>query len=147
MVRWIDNRRMAGYFTIEASLIVPYVFALIMLSILLSFFLYNHCILFQSCYIAALRGQQLKEVSDEGVERYVNEELAKLLDEQLYQYQFDGRAEVSLTTIYVKAESFIDNTLKEFGLYSDERFESKRSVKVVRINPSETIRRKYSFFR
>ena len=147
MKTFFADRRISGYFTIEASLIVPYVFILLMLSILLSFFLYNHCILYQSCYLAALRGQQLKEVSDSGMESYINVELSKLLNEQIYQYQVNGCAEVTPFTVSVTARTSFENSLKNFGLYDEELFESEKIVKVVRINPSETIRTKYNLYR
>ena len=141
------RRELSAYFTVEASMIVPLVFVLIMQCIFLVFFLYNHCVIYQSCYIAALRGQLVKEVSNSGIEKYVDEELAKLLDEQIYRYQINGKASVSAMTISVEAHSGFENILRDFNLYNINTFEIKRGAKVTRINPTEFVRKSHNLLR
>ncbi|MBQ6996011.1 MAG: pilus assembly protein [Lachnospiraceae bacterium] len=46
----------AGYFTVEAALLLPFVMMSIVFMIFLSFFCYDRCILEQCAYAAALRG-------------------------------------------------------------------------------------------
>lgn len=135
-----------AFFVVEASIISPFVFVIILLCILLMFFLYNHCILFQSCYLAALRGQQIKEVSDAGIEKYVTEELRKLLEEQIYEYQADGRTTVSVASITVNADENIGNKLKNYELYKEASFTDSREVQLIRYNPSEFIRKNNLIF-
>lgn len=50
------NKKVSGYFTIEASLIFPTVLFLIAFLIYLTFFLYNRCLISQDAYILAYRG-------------------------------------------------------------------------------------------
>ena len=83
------EKNMTGYLSLEASFVVPLVFMLFILSIYFTFFLYNHLVVNQSCYIAALRGSRLKNSADKVVEAYTGDELCKLLDEQIYQYSAD----------------------------------------------------------
>ena len=64
MNRIITNREkqhaLNAYMTLEASFIIPFVFICFILIILYTFYLYNHMVVYQSCYLSALRGSQLK---------------------------------------------------------------------------------------
>lgn len=130
-----------GFFSIEASMVFPLIYLLTLFAIIMLFFLYNHMIVYQSCYIAALRGQQVKEVSDGGIEKYVKEQLNELLENQIYEYQINGKVSVNMLTISVSANSSIINRLSIFELYEDDTLESDRSVIIGRYNPSEFIRK------
>ncbi len=50
------KKRLNGYMTVEASLIMPMVLYICILIICLGFFLYDRCILEQDCYRIALHG-------------------------------------------------------------------------------------------
>lgn len=132
-------KRRCGYMTVEASFIIPLVYLCFMFIIYFTFFLYNHCLVYQSCYLSALRGQQSVWLRAGEVDRLVREQAQKLLDEQVYQYQKSADVTVSLAGISVAAESGIENRLKSFELY-EENMSTKREVYVVRINPAEFIR-------
>ena len=49
-------KRLKGYFTVEASMIVPLVIVLIAFILYLTFYLYDRCIVTQDAYILAFRG-------------------------------------------------------------------------------------------
>lgn len=49
-------RKTAGYFTVEAALLLPFVIMVIVFMTFLSFYCYDRCILEQCAYAAALRG-------------------------------------------------------------------------------------------
>lgn len=134
------NRKADAYFTLEASYIIPIAIIVFMIIIYFTFYLYNHCVVSQSVYLAALRGQQLKNVSNSAVQGYINEQLDELLGEQVFQYQKQYSSSVSLLNITVKAESGIDNKLTGFGYYKEHRLQSKGEKTLVRFNPAEVIR-------
>ncbi|MBQ6787267.1 MAG: pilus assembly protein [Lachnospiraceae bacterium] len=50
------TKKMSGYFTVEAALLLPFVIMIIVFMIFLSFYCYDRCILEQCAYAAALRG-------------------------------------------------------------------------------------------
>lgn len=50
------TRKVSGYFTVEAALLLPVTIMIIVFMIFLSFYCYDRCILEQCAYAAALRG-------------------------------------------------------------------------------------------
>lgn len=50
------TKKMSGYFTVEAALLLPFAMMIIVFMIFLSFYCYDRCILEQCAYAAALRG-------------------------------------------------------------------------------------------
>ncbi len=129
-----------GYMTTEASVIIPLAFICFIIIILYTFFLYNHLTVYQSCYLSALRGSQLKNATNSAVKTYVDREAEKLLDEQVYKYQIDYSSDISMISIKVNARSFIDNMLAGYGLYTTEKLSSNRDVSINRIDPVDYIR-------
>lgn len=59
------RRKEAGYFTVEAALILPIAMMCIVFMTFLSFYCYNRCILEQCAYAAALRGSSNRFVSNQ----------------------------------------------------------------------------------
>jgi len=129
-----------GYMTTEASVIIPLAFVCFIIIILYTFYLYNHLTVYQSCYLSALRGSQLKNATNGAVKAYVDRELEKLLDEQVYEYQIDYASDVSMISIKVKAGSYVDNLMARFGLYTEKKLTSSREVAINRIDPVDYIR-------
>ena len=129
-----------GYMTTEASVIIPLAFVCFIIIILYTFYLYNHLTVYQSCYLSALRGSQLKNATNGAVKAYVDRELEKLLDEQVYEYQIDYASDVSMISIKVKAGSYVDNLMAKFGLYTEKKLTSNREVEINRIDPVDYIR-------
>lgn len=136
----MKNKCINGYMTIEAGIYVPIVFIVIITILYYSFYLYNHCVVYQSCYIAGLRGSNCNELTNSEIEDYVNQEVAKLLDEQIFQYQIKYKSNVSISSIQISAESAIKYILKRIGIVNEESLKSDRSVKVMRTNPVMFIR-------
>lgn len=136
----IRNLSFDGYMTIEASFIIPLAFICFIVTILFTFFLYNHLITYQSCYIAALRGSQMKNVTDSAIEQYVKENLEKLLNEQVYQRGFEQNVNVGALSIFVNADTNISNPLYRFELYKEKELKGSREVSVNRIDPVGYIR-------
>lgn len=141
-MKMITNRKSSysGYMTVEASFIIPLVFICFIISILFTFFLYNHLIVYQSCYIAALRGSQMKNVTDSAIEQYVKENLENLLNEQVYQHGLKQDVSVGTLSIATNASTNISNPLYRFNLYKEKEMEGIREVTVNRTDPVGYIR-------
>ena len=54
-------RELDAYMTVEASFVIPMALCLIVLTIYLSFYMYNKCVLTQDCARAAIRNAAMKE--------------------------------------------------------------------------------------
>ncbi len=136
----IIKTELDGYMTMEASFIIPPVFICFIVIILYTFFLYDHMIVYHSCYLAALRGSQIKNATNDAVKTYVDTQAEKLLEGQVYQYQTDHESGVSLISINVKASSHITNLVSGFNLYKENELKSEREVSINRIDPVDYIR-------
>ncbi len=134
-----------GYMTLEASFIVPLAFICFIIILLYTFYLYNHLVVYQSCYISALRGSQIKNATTDAVKNYVDEQATLLLGEQVYQYQIDHTSDVSALSIKVNAVSFITNLMSIFDLYKERELVSDRGVSINRIDPVDYIRNTQRF--
>ena len=149
MNRIITNREkqhaLNAYMTLEASFIIPFVFICFILIILYTFYLYNHMVVYQSCYLSALRGSQLKNATNDAVKEHIDEEIRRLLNNQVYQYQIDFDSDVSLLSISVNAKSYITNRMSDFNIYEVNEFTSNRSIKINRTDPVDYIRNSERF--
>ncbi len=139
-IKGIKKYKLEGYMTVEASFIIPLVFICFIIIILYTFFLYNHLVVYQSCYLSALRGSQLKNATNDAVKTCVDTQAAKLLEGQIYQYQIDHDSDVSMMSISVTARSYITNLISGYGLYKDKELSSERKVSINRIDPVDYIR-------
>lgn len=52
----VNDGKQKGYMTLEASLIMPFVFYICLFIIYIGFLLYDRCLIMQDCYRIALRG-------------------------------------------------------------------------------------------
>lgn len=139
--KYFINKKFDGYMTIEASLIVPKIFLIFCGIIYLTFFLYNHCIAYQSCYLACLRAQQIRYGSTKDIETYTYNQLGKLLEGQVYQYQKELSVDVSVMSVKASAMSEIINKLEKLGVFNMGKFAYKQEVSVMNFNPSSVIRK------
>lgn len=55
------NKNWNGYFTVEASLVMPLVIMIYLLIILCGFYLYNRCVISQDNYLLAFRGSRFTD--------------------------------------------------------------------------------------
>ncbi|MCR5734699.1 MAG: hypothetical protein K6G22_08850 [Lachnospiraceae bacterium] len=137
---WIKTLKTEGYMTVEASVIVPLTFICFLAIIYYTFFLYNHLVVYQSCYIAALRGSRIKNTTSEAIADYVNNELSILLDEQIYQYKLSYKADVNLMSIKVTADTSLMQDKAVGALFHDRELKGEREVEIIRTDPVDYIR-------
>lgn len=73
------TRAADGYFTVEASLVIPVVLCVILMLMYLSFYLYDRCILAQDCYVLSYRQSIEKGDADRAGEGAAREQFGQKL--------------------------------------------------------------------
>ena len=129
-----------GYFTIEASLIIPLVIFLISGIFYLTFFLYDRCIASQDAYLLAFRGSLCCDKNAGEIEQYVH----RLAKEQL--------GERYIASIGLQNSVYADNSAVEVTiegcvnavytkqLLTKSRWDFQEHAKAERICPVKLIR-------
>ena len=56
-----------GYMTLEAALLFPVIFTIIIMLLYMGFFMYDRCLLESSAYIAALRGSRMQLMNNDEI--------------------------------------------------------------------------------
>ncbi len=136
----MKKRGIPAYMTVEASFIVPFTVICFIIIIFFTFFLYDHMLVYQSCYLSALRGSQLKNTTDDAVEAYVKKELEKLEDNLIYQYGINNDVRAGALGISVESRLSIENRMYRFNLYKEEEIAGQREVSINRTDPVSYIR-------
>ena len=81
------ENRISAFLTVEASLLMPMMIMLLVITIYWTFYMYNNCVVYQDCYISSLRGSQMMDMEVSEVKSSVLEYAKDLLNNQLFQYQ------------------------------------------------------------
>lgn len=103
------SKKMAGYFTVEAALLLPFVFMIIVLMIFLSFYCYDRCVLEQCAYAAALRGSSNRFVNTQEAYEEAAEAAEELVEGRLFAVkECKTSVRVSALTITVSYECEIN---------------------------------------
>ena len=130
-----------AYFTIEASMLMPFIFGGIIFVIYLGIYLYNVCTLKQVSYIAALRGSLLKTASDEEIKSYTEQQLNQLLDHRiLAKEKSETKISVTNSKVKVKVTTKITMPFAEFISKSIDFWKIENEAEASRINPVDIIR-------
>ena len=135
------EKELPAYMTLEAALIMPFAIAINILVIYFSFFLYNQCTISQGCYLAALRGSQLKHSSDLQIQEKIEQELEKLLDEQIFTNKYDYQIDINIVKIKISAKSKIDILFQKLHLYKKDVLVAESNSEVNRIDAVSFIRK------
>ncbi len=101
------NKNLNGYFTVEASLVMPLVLFLYVLIILSGIFLYDRCVMSQDVYLIAFRGSRfsnsapehgeviyMKESNEEFCREYIKEKI--YYKQKFYPLFEDGACAVTI---------------------------------------------------
>lgn len=139
MERYRQNRRkifrkeVNGYFTVEASMIVPIIILLIAALFYLTFFLYNRCVLSQDAYILAFYGSTWCGMETDEVKGRVEERL-KRQSEGKYVGLYRLKRDVTVSSEDVTVSVQGDMRVPQHWKFTLEK-------KAQRICPVEKIRR------
>lgn len=135
------KKEKSAYMTVEASLLIPVILGGIIFILYVGFYLYNFAVMKQTAYIAALRGSQIKQVSSDRIESYVEEQVDELLRQRiLAKEDIKKEIKVSKGSIKVKLYTNIKIFLEEFLPFGKKSWEIKGEAKVDRVDPIEIIR-------
>ncbi len=129
----------AGYMTVEASFLVPFVIFLMVFLIYLSFYLYDRCVLFQDSYALCFRGSVQKV---EEPQNYINANQAKQFGTKYFGVgQVNVRANQSGREVSVYADCEVKVPFTHFmTMAGREEWSIKTQAKAQRINPTKIIR-------
>lgn len=135
------KKEKAAYMTVEASLVIPIILGGIVFVMYVGFYLYNVATIKQTAYIAALRGNQMKNVSSYEIEKYVE----KQVDEMLFQQILSGKIikkEVKVSQGSINVKIYTEFKIPFAGLADVEDIlrEISWESEVKRTNPMEVIR-------
>lgn len=130
-----------AYFTVEASMLMPLILGGIIFVIYLGIYLYNVSTLKQASYIAALRGSQLNGVSGEQIKHYTEQQLNKLLEDQVLAKE-RLKMQVLVTSSKVKVNISTKITMPFAGFISKTIgfWEIENEAEADRLNPVDIIR-------
>ena len=135
------NGTKKAYMTIEASLIFPVLLCGIIFIIYIGFYLYNAGTIKQAAYIAALRGSQVKHESLDTVERYVEQELEKMLmNRMLVKENMENKVKVSLNKVNVEIEFAMKVPFLQWFFPEIKLWKIEEKAEAARINPVDIIR-------
>lgn len=141
----ISNNKaaLAAYMTVEASLLLPCIIMILVLTIYWTFYMYNKCVIYQDCYISALRGSQQINKEDSEVYQITQDNIKTLLTNQLFQYQIEPEIFISDERVKVKTITSIEILNTNIIDLKGNNLNSEREAYSIRVNPSELIRDKY----
>lgn len=126
-------KKQAGYFTVEAALILPFAMMTIVFMIFLSFYCYDRCILEQCAYAAALRGSSSRFADSNEAYEEAAKAAESLVSEKLFAVK-ELKATVRVSGIMVtvtyecKVNMPIGNLLGEVSGEKDIILEVSKSV-------------------
>ncbi len=133
---WIN-----AYLSLEASLIVPLIFMLIICFIYLMFFLYDSCLIKQVAYTAALRGSQEKRLSEKEIEQKVNQNIEELIGNRLIMSSEISRViNVSVFQVEVEIQSVVKMPFPNTFIFNMSEWKINEKAVAKRVDPVSYIR-------
>lgn len=137
------KKKIRAFLTVEASLIMP---ILIILSLVISiycFYLYNCSVIYQACYISALRGTQMINASTGEIKSNVEKHLDQLLENQIYEYIDNSKVNVGIFQIETEAGTQINNIFSKFDVFEEIEMSGSCEADAKISYPVKLIRMKY----
>lgn len=98
----MGKKKLNGYFTVEAALIMPVVICVLSLLCYLGFFMCNRCLLLQDAYILGLRGSLEEGLSNEETAAYILKQGNELLPKYYALSKIDKNVKVEIGEISVE---------------------------------------------
>ena len=130
-----------AYMTIEATLIIPVIVGGIIFVLYLGIFLYNSCTIKQTAYIAALRGSQIKNMSQKEIETYVEKQIDELLFQNiLAREEVKKEVRTSIGKVTVKMSTDVNIPFTDLLSAKIHIWEIETEGYANRVNPIEIIR-------
>lgn len=131
-----------AYLTIEASFLLPMAVIVTCFIIIYLFYLYNCCVVYQSCYISALRGSQMMDKTTDEISEKVEIFTEELLDNQIYDFVKEYEVSCNLFAVKTEADSEVKNILNVFDIVAEAEMEVGYCAEAKRIDPVMVLRLK-----
>lgn len=138
-----DKKNIKAFLTVEAALIMPVIIILSLVISIYCFYLYNCGIIYQSCYISALRGTQLMNVTSGEIKTNVEKYLEQLLENQIYEYIDYSKVDVNIFRVEAEAGTQINNIFSKFDVFEDITMDGSCEAEAKISYPVRLIRMKY----
>ncbi len=131
-----------AYFTLEACMIMPIVFMVILFIMYSGFFLYNKCLIKQDTYRILLRACQMKNVSNEEVAEEIREIDSKWYYDKYVLCRFgDKHIEVNHDNIVIEQEATLNVNLPLLQKWlGTDTWGLETGAEVKRVRPTQIIR-------
>jgi len=139
----MGKKKLSGYFTVEATFLVPIFVCVLALLCYLGMFLSNRCMLLQDVYRLGVKGSTAYGMNNTETVSYVLNESENLLSKYYGISQIDKKAEADLFTVSIEFQSEMK---VPFAFYSWEKdkmsgiWDLKESRQLDRTKPVDFIR-------
>lgn len=143
MKKEILRNRNSGVTTLEACVIIPIVFMIIMLLIWLGIYQYNRMVFTQVASMAAIKGSQNAEKSNDEIIKIVNSRIEELLDEKLIMMEnvsSDIEVNYAQIKVHLQGEFNIPEAIYITDIYEKNMWEIAVDKSAPRIRSSMIIR-------
>lgn len=135
------KKQQNAYMTLEASLILPVIFAGIIFAIYVGIYFYDISTMKQVAYIGALRGSQLVDASAEEIKLFVEQQMDQLLDSKiLIKEDLQKEVKVSHGKIKVKIIINLKIPLMQWIVRDTGLGVIEKEAEAVRVHPVNFIR-------
>ena len=137
------HKKEAGYFTIEAAFLLPFIMMIIVFMTFLSFYCYDRCILEQCAYAAALRGSSNRFTSNEEAYEEAQKAAESLVSEKLFAVnELETVVQVSGVSVTVTYECGVNMPIGNLleGVIGDDILTLEVSKKVLINKPVAVLR-------
>lgn len=136
------KRYLEGYLTVEATFIIPIVVMIIGLLLYWGFYCYDKSVSLQCSYLAALRGSNEWEQSNNEVEQLVAQNLEQLTEETvLYMEMEELDVQVGLVNIEAEVSGAMDILFSKLRGDTMTRWNLNSKKSAHRLKPSSYIRK------
>lgn len=131
-----------AYFTLEACVIMPFVFGVVVFIMYVGFYSYDQCLLRQDVYRLHIRGSQVKNASNEDVVNKIMEEDFSWYHDKYVMYACGDKCiSVDHDSINISGEGRLNVTFPLGNtLVGENAWAIKTESDTIRIHPVDTIR-------
>lgn len=138
----VENlKMMPAYFTVEAAMVLPMVFSVVIIIIYMMFFQYNRCLMEQDIGILVLRGSILPEDNKDRLLKMLQKEAQRIDDNKLVAWE-NGEIEVKIekNRLKISQSGKLKFPFHGFGIGGEHIWNTRVEYENERIEPTSFIR-------
>ncbi len=125
----MKNNRLYGYFTVEATLIFPFVMGVILLVIYMFFYKYDRCLMEQDYAVVLADGMYRQGMDMEERAKYISDKIANIYRDEYWAWdEKPARISYDFRKINITGEGEIEFPFRGYKFWKgDNIWEAKRS--------------------